>query len=77
MKGSGRLGSFQTRCEKSAVSFTDTNLADEDLPILDVVVGQLLAFFRCLHEGLRPHIPSENGVIHRVVQAFTLHLPRA
>jgi tagatose-6-phosphate ketose/aldose isomerase len=58
------------------IPFTDTNLADEDLPILDVVVGQLLAFFRCLHEGLRPDIPSENGVIHRVVQAFTLHLPR-
>jgi tagatose-6-phosphate ketose/aldose isomerase len=38
-----------------------------------VVVGQLLAFFRCLDEGLRPDSPSANGVIHRVVQPFTLH----
>ena len=51
------------------------NLADEDLPVLDVLVGQILAFFRCLQEGLRPDCPSENGVIHRVVKAFDLYLP--
>jgi len=39
-----------------------------------VIVGQLLAFFRCLHEGLRPDSPSEDGVINRVVQSFKLHL---
>jgi len=37
-----------------------------------VVVGQLLAFFRCLHLGDRPDAPSQ-GVLTRVVQAFTLH----
>lgn len=58
------------------IPYCDINLGDEDLPALDVVVGQLLAFFRCLREGLRPDLPSENGVIHRVVQAFRLHLPR-
>jgi len=58
------------------IPFMDTGLADEDLPILDVVMGQLLAFSRCLHEGLRPDSPSANGVIHRVVQPFTLHLPQ-
>lgn len=50
-------------------------LGDENSPIIDVLVGQLLAFFRCMHEGLHPDSPSESGVISRVVQSFTLHLP--
>jgi tagatose-6-phosphate ketose/aldose isomerase len=50
-------------------------LGDENAPILDVLVGQLLGFFRCLHEGLSPDSPSKSGVISRVVQSFTLHLP--
>ena len=47
--------------------------ADEDLVLIDVVVGQLLAFFRCLHEGLRPDSPSTDGVISRVVSRFEIH----
>jgi tagatose-6-phosphate ketose/aldose isomerase len=49
------------------------DVADEDLPVLDAIVGQLLALFRCLREGLQPDSPSEAGVIRRVVQSFTLH----
>jgi D-galactosamine 6-phosphate deaminase/isomerase len=52
-----------------------TELGDENVAIIHVLVGQLLAFFRCLHEGLRPDSPSENGVINRVVQSFALHIP--
>jgi tagatose-6-phosphate ketose/aldose isomerase len=48
-------------------------LGDNASPVIDVVVGQLLAFFRCMKEGLRPDSPSESGVINRVVQSFTLH----
>jgi tagatose-6-phosphate ketose/aldose isomerase len=48
---------------------------DDAVPVIDAVVGQLLAFFRCLEEGLRPDSPSESGVINRVVQSFTLHFP--
>ncbi len=50
-----------------------SNLGDEDGAIVDVVAGQLLAFGRCLKEGLRPDSPSENGIINRVVQDFELH----
>lgn len=50
-----------------------SEIGDENLPILNTVVGQLLAFFRCLKEGLKPDSPSDSGVIHRVVQGFTLH----
>ncbi|MBV9300792.1 MAG: hypothetical protein JOY62_10260 [Acidobacteriaceae bacterium] len=45
----------------------------EDACLVHVVVGQLLAFFRCLKEGLRPDSPSESGVINRVVGGFRLH----
>jgi tagatose-6-phosphate ketose/aldose isomerase len=48
-------------------------VGDESAAILHVVVGQVLALFRCMHEGLRPDAPSESGVIHRVVQKFRLH----
>jgi len=49
-------------------------IRDDDSAVIHVIVGQLLAFFRCLHEGLRPDLPSEDGVINRVVQSFKLHL---
>jgi tagatose-6-phosphate ketose/aldose isomerase len=47
---------------------------DDDLAV-DVVVAQLLAFFRCLGEGLLPDSPSEEGIINRVVEKFRLHAP--
>jgi len=50
-------------------------LGDENAPVLDVILGQLLAFFRCLKEGLKPDSPSAGGVISRVVQEFRLHGP--
>ncbi len=51
----------------------DAVLGDEDLALIDVVVGQLLAFFRCLDSGFRPDSPSENGIITRVVSDFEIH----
>jgi len=51
-------------------------LGDDNFAVIDVIAGQLLAFFRCLEEGLRPDSPSEDGVISRVVQTFALHLPK-
>jgi D-galactosamine 6-phosphate deaminase/isomerase len=48
-------------------------LADADLAVLDVLVGQILAFHVCLGEGLRPDAPSAAGVITRVVERFTIH----
>ena len=50
-----------------------TSVGDDDLPIVDVLVGQLLACFRCLHLGLRPDAPSPGGIINRVVESFTIH----
>jgi len=53
-----------------------SQLGDENLSVIDVVVGQILAFFHCMAEGLRPDSPSEDGVINRVVQTFALHFPQ-
>jgi tagatose-6-phosphate ketose/aldose isomerase len=41
--------------------------------IAHVVAAQLLAFFRCLEDGLKPDAPSETGVISRVVGSFRIH----
>ena len=54
-----------------------SRLGDENSTVIDVIAGQLLAFFRCLEEGFRPDSPSEGGVISRVVQAFALYFPES
>jgi tagatose-6-phosphate ketose/aldose isomerase len=48
-------------------------VSDEEAPLVDAMVGQLLAFFRCLSIGLRPDMPSDDGVINRVVEDFAIH----
>jgi tagatose-6-phosphate ketose/aldose isomerase len=48
-------------------------LQDEDVPVIDVLVGQLLAFFQCRARGLKPDAPSSTGVISRVVNSFQIH----
>jgi tagatose-6-phosphate ketose/aldose isomerase len=50
-------------------------LGDENAVVVDVVVGQVLAFFCCLKEGLHPDSPSQGGVINRVVESFEVHPP--
>ena len=51
----------------------ETLLGDEDLSLIDVLVGQLLAFFHCLEAGFRPDSPSDDGIITRVVSDFEIH----
>ena len=48
-------------------------LGDENVPVLHVLVGQILGFFCCLRVGLKPDSPSDEGVISRVVESFTIH----
>jgi tagatose-6-phosphate ketose/aldose isomerase len=54
---------------------TTDSLADEWAAMLFVVIGQLLAFFRCRAEGLRADEPAVNGAISRVVSDFRFHSP--
>jgi len=53
------------------------SISDDDTGVIHVMVGQLLAFFRCLEEGLHPDAPSKSGVITRVVPGFKLHTAAA
>lgn len=46
---------------------------DDGSVLLHVLVGQVLAFYRCMREGLKPDAPSATGVINRVVQKFRIH----
>lgn len=48
-------------------------IGDDLAAVTDVVVGQLLAFYRCLALGLHPDAPSNDNVINRVVTEFTIH----
>jgi tagatose-6-phosphate ketose/aldose isomerase len=57
---------------KDVVGRPGPSLGDGALSLLDVVAGQLLAFFRCLHGGGRPDRPS-TGIIQRVVESFAIH----
>ncbi len=41
--------------------------------IIDVLAGQLLAFFRSMQEGLHPDSPSDGGIINRVVERFPIY----
>lgn len=60
-----------------AVELPGLGAIDDAVPLLaDVVVGQLLAFFRCLALGGTPDTPSQ-GVLTRVVEHFPMHGERS
>ena len=42
-------------------------------PVLDVIFGQLLGLFASIQSGLKPDLPSPNGVISRVVQNVDIY----
>jgi tagatose-6-phosphate ketose/aldose isomerase len=62
------------RPQDVAIQWSETGkLIEADAAVLGVVVGQVLAFFRCLQLGLRPDAPSPAGIISRVVGDFAIH----
>jgi tagatose-6-phosphate ketose/aldose isomerase len=63
------LGDDILRVDCAAAASCD----DGEMAVLDAMVGQLLAFFRCLASGRRPDSPSADSVITRVVSGFEIH----
>ncbi|WP_233171534.1 tagatose-6-phosphate ketose isomerase [Dyella sp. ASV21] len=56
-----------------AIDLPDLSMLDDARQaMVHVVVGQLLALFRCLALGQQPDAPAQ-GVLTRVVQAFAIH----
>ena len=50
-----------------------SDFPDQDRPVLDVMLGQLLGLFTSMRCGLKPDQPSPNGAITRVVQPIKLY----
>jgi tagatose-6-phosphate ketose/aldose isomerase len=50
-------------------------VADDLVPPLYIMVGQLLGLFTSLQLGLQPDSPSESGIIHRVVEGVKVYDP--
>jgi tagatose-6-phosphate ketose/aldose isomerase len=48
---------------------------DDNVAVIDVLAGQVLALYHCLSIGLRPDAPSPGGIISRVVEDFRVHKP--
>lgn len=72
--GIGDPGAGLVQDRDVAISYDlPADTADDDLTLLDVVIGQILGFHRCLIEGLQPDQPSASGVITRVVGEFPIH----
>ncbi len=49
------------------------DVADAYRGVVDVIFGQLLGLYTCMEHQLRPDAPSPDGVITRVVQAFSIY----
>ncbi len=73
--GVGDAGAGLCQSSDLAVSydFPGQHADDADLALLDVMIGQILGFYRCREEGLHPDSPSEEGIISRVVAGFRIH----
>jgi tagatose-6-phosphate ketose/aldose isomerase len=50
-----------------------STMGEDEGAVIDVLAGQLLAFFRCLSQGGKPDAPSPAGVIQRVVEQFAIY----
>jgi len=48
-------------------------IPDTVRPPVDVIVGQLLGLFAAVHRGIKPDTPSQEGIIHRVVEGVTIY----
>ena len=51
----------------------DRSIDSDFLPVCDVLIGQILGFYKSLQLGLRPDMPSASGTITRVVQGVKIY----
>ncbi|HEX9971540.1 MAG TPA: SIS domain-containing protein [bacterium] len=59
---------------KIILNSTDDKKIDPDfLPVYDVLVGQMLGFYKSLQLGLQPDTPSKSGTITRVVKGVKIY----
>jgi tagatose-6-phosphate ketose/aldose isomerase len=59
---------------KIILKFFDNRKIDPDFfPVCDVLVGQMLGFYKSLQLGLQPDTPSKSGTITRVVKGVKIY----
>jgi len=59
---------------KIILNSNDNKSIDSDfLPVCDVLIGQILGFYKSLQLGLKPDMPSASGAITRVVQGVKIY----
>ncbi len=58
---------------KIVLSRGEEKLEEDFLTIVSVLPAQILGFHKSIKLGLKPDSPSQNGVIHRVVQGVKLY----
>lgn len=54
-------------------SFENQKIDPDFLPVCDVLVGQILGFYKSLQLGLQPDTPSKSGTISRVVKGVKIY----
>ena len=54
-------------------SNNDKPINPDFLPVCDVMIGQILGFYKSLQLGLKPDTPSASGTITRVVQGVKIY----
>jgi tagatose-6-phosphate ketose/aldose isomerase len=54
-------------------SFDNKKIDPDFLPVCDVLIGQILGFYKSLQLGLQPDTPSKSGTITRVVQGVKIY----
>lgn len=52
---------------------TPGNIKEEYLPVVAIIFGQLLGFFKSIALGLQPDSPSASGAISRIVKGVTIY----
>lgn len=59
--------------EKIVLSNESKSIGEEYLSVSNILLGQLLGYYKSLAIGLKPDSPSQSGAISRVVQGVTIY----
>jgi tagatose-6-phosphate ketose/aldose isomerase len=52
---------------------TPGSVREEFLPVVAIIFGQLLGFFKSISLGSHPDSPSASGAISRIVKGVTIY----
>lgn len=59
--------------EQIVLSNNNTSIDEEYLSVSNILLGQLIGFYKSLDEGLQPDSPSVSGAISRVVKGVNIY----